>query len=266
MIAARITFVWSTFFFAILMLMPPPVALGDTTGADWQDPQVVFERMARFLADARQFQVTLTMGYEVVQTTGQKIEFSERREITVARPDRFRVDIKKSNGEAGQVIYDGQRLTAYSETHQVYAQTEKPGRVDDALVHLLRNLDMRMPLALMFHSRFPEEMQKRIETLSFVEWTALTDTPSAHLAGRTGAVDFQIWIPSTGEPLPRRVVITYRQEAGQPSFWADFSEWRLTPSLSAASFAFSPPAGAERIPFLAEMRRETKDAPEEGDH
>jgi hypothetical protein len=242
------------------------MALGDNTGADRQDPQVIFERMARFLAGTRQFQVTLTMGYEVVQTTGQKLEFSERRQITVARPDRFRVDIQKSNGEAGQVFYDGQRLTVYSETHRVYAQTEKPGRVDDALVYLLRNLDMRMPLALMFHSRFPEEMQTRIETLSFVELSAVTDTPCAHLAGRTGEVDFQIWIPSTGEPLPRRVVITYRQEAGQPSFWADFSDWRLATSLSAADFAFSPPDGAERIPFLAEMRRATEVDPEKGRH
>jgi hypothetical protein len=43
-------------------------------------------------------------------------------------------------------------------------------------------------------------------------------------------------------------VITYKDENGQPQFWADFSKWNLAPDLSDALFAFTPPDREERIP------------------
>jgi hypothetical protein len=49
-------------------------------------------------------------------------------------------------------------------------------------------------------------------------------------------------------------VITYKDENGQPQFSADFSNWNLAPDISDALFAFTPPNGAERIQFLAEVR------------
>ena len=48
-------------------------------------------------------------------------------------------------------------------------------------------------------------------------------------------------------------VITYKEEAEQPQFWADLSNWNLAPEVSDALFTFTPPAGAERIQFLAEV-------------
>ena len=114
---------------------------------------------------------------------------------------------------------------------------------------------MRLPLALMFRGDFPEEMQKRLVALALVEVSAVTGTPYVHLAGRTDQVDFQVWIPLSGEPLPRRLTITYRDEEGQPKFWADFAEWNLSPAISPTDFTFNPPPGSERIPFLAEIDR-----------
>jgi hypothetical protein len=49
--------------------------------------------------------------------------------------------------------------------------------------------------------------------------------------------------------LPRRIVITYKEENGQPQFSADLSNWNLAPDLSDALFSFTPPNGAKRIQF-----------------
>jgi len=54
--------------------------------------------------------------------------------------------------------------------------------------------------------------------------------------------------------LPRRVVITYKEEPGQPQFWGDLSSWNLAPELSDTLFTFTPPEGADRIQFLTEVR------------
>jgi hypothetical protein len=241
------------------------------TGADNQtgspapvNPRSQFDRMTHFLSSTQLLQTTASMGYDVVQDSGQKIEFSERRRITVARPDRLRVEMLRSNGEEGMVLFDGQRITVYSAAHEGYAEAEIPGSLDEVLVHFLRDLKMRMPLALMFSGRFPQEMEKRLEDLTFVEVSVLTDTPCVHLAGRTDQVDFQVWIPQTGDPLPRRLTITYRDQEGQPEFWADFSNWNIAPTISSSDFTFTPPAGSERIPFLAEMDRVLADENRKG--
>ena len=51
--------------------------------------------------------------------------------------------------------------------------------------------------------------------------------------------------------MPRRIVITYRQEEGQPQFRASFTEWRAAcrPTCPMKLFAFTPAEGAEKIPF-----------------
>ncbi len=238
-----------------LAVIIPIRANEQTTSVESPDPGLYFDRMAHFLSSARQFQTTARMGYDVVQESGQKIEFSEHHRITIARPDRLRVEIQKSNGERGAVIFDGNKITAYSLTHKVYAEAEKQGDLDAVLVYFLRDLKMRLPLALLFRSDFPEEMGRRLVNLEFVEVSEITDVPCVHLAGRTDQVDFQIWIPRSGKPLPRRLTITYRDQEGHPKFWANFDDWNMMPSIASADFKFAPPQGTERIPFLVEIGR-----------
>ena len=86
------------------------------------------------------------------------------------------------------------------------------------------------------------------------------------VAARTAkGVDFQVWVAQGEQPLPRRIVISYKDEAGQPQFWADLSDWNLSPEISDALFTFTPPAGANRIQFLAEIGNASAPAtPEKG--
>ena len=78
-------------------------------------------------------------------------------------------------------------------------------------------------------------------------------------------IDFEIWIPETGAPLPVRLTITYRDEEGQPRFWADFENWNMTPAVADADFTFTPPQDAERIPFLVEIERALGERKSKGD-
>jgi hypothetical protein len=89
--------------------------------------------------------------------------------------------------------------------------------------------------------------------VAIVETTRPGGKPLVHLAARTDSVDFQVWIPETGDPLPRRIVLTYKDEPGQPQYRASFSDWNLLPSPLVTRIAHEIPAGATRIPFLAEI-------------
>jgi hypothetical protein len=221
------------------------------------EPQAVpiLKKMSEYLAQAERFSVLVRDGYDVVQESGQKIEFGEVRKITVSRPDHLRFEVEKSNGEKRLVIFDGKDITVYLANENIYATTSRPGTLDQAIKYAVGDLKIRVPLAMMLLSTLPTELDNRVASADYVEKTTITDVPCDHLAVRLGnGVDFQVWIAQGDQPLPRRIVITYNDETGQPQFWADLSDWNLAPDVSDALFAFTPPNGAERIQFLAEVR------------
>jgi hypothetical protein len=213
----------------------------------------ILKRMAEFLAKTQQFSVNLNDNFDVVQESGQKIEFGETRKITISRPNGLRVDLEESNGEKHTVLYDGKNITVFSPSQNVYAQTTKPGGIDEAVRYFLKDLHMRLPLAALLLSRFPAEVESRTQSLDYVEKTLIDGVPTHHLAGRTETVDYQVWIAEGAQPLPLRVVLTYKNAEGQPEFRAQFSDWNLAPKIQDSQFVFTPPEGARKIAFQAQL-------------
>ncbi len=214
-------------------------------------------RMANFLARLEQFSVALRSGYDVVQESGQKIEFGEQRDMTLVRPNRFRINVRTSDGEASAAVFDGQAVKVFNATQNLYAVSEISGDIDAAITHFVRDLQMRLPLALLFVTSLPKELAQRVLDAEIVETTTIADQSYFPLAARGHSVDFQVWLPTTGDPLPHRIILTYKHEEGQPQYWANLTEWNLAPNPSASWFALDIPKEAARIPFLAQVRRAT---------
>jgi len=130
--------------------------------------------------------------------------------------------------------------------------------VDEVIHYAMEDLKIRVPLAMLLLSTLPSKVDDLVVSADYVEKTTITDVPCDHVAARTDkGVDFQVWVAQGEEPLPRRIVITYKDEAGQPQFWADLSDWNLSPEISDALFTFTPPDGAEQIQFLTEAGKAT---------
>jgi len=239
-----------------------PPATADTgptsAGAAMTDSQreavSLLRRMTEHLAGLEAFSFGFRDGYDVVQQSGQKIEFGETRRVTIARPDRLRVEEVSSDGKRDLAIFDGKNISVLDADAGVYAQAAQPGSVDDALGYFVRSLRIRMPLGLLLTKNLPEALAGRIKGIDYVERTDLLGVPTHHVAGRGENVDFQFWITEDDHPLPLRVVITYVHAEGQPQFWANFSDWNTQPKLTPATFRFTAPQGAKKIPFAVQLR------------
>jgi hypothetical protein len=209
--------------------------------------------MATYVAGLPGFEVELVGSYDAVQSSGQKIEFSEVRGVAVARPDKLRVEQLRSDGAEDLIVFDGKTMNVFNGEAGVFAQAPQPGSLDDAVVYFVRELGMQLPLAALLSTRFPEELGKRVKTVDYVEYTEILPVPSHHIAGRTGTVDFQVWIADGERPLPLRIVLTYVNEPGQPQFRAQFIDWKPTAPADATLFTFSPPDGARQIAFAVQV-------------
>ena len=215
----------------------------------------ILMRMAAYLGGAEKFSVNLRAGYDAVQKNGQKIEFNEARSITLARPDKLRVEGERSDGAKTLVVFDGKEITLLDAAQNVYAVGAQPGSIDDSVVHFVRDLGMRLPLAVMLMSRLPAELEARVKSIDYVEKTAIFGAPAHHLAARGDGVDMQVWVADGDKPVPLRVVITYLKSPGQPQFRAQFVDWNLAPAIGDTTFNAQVPAGAQKLPFAAELSR-----------
>lgn len=217
------------------------------------EAKALLMRMAQFIAETQSLSVDVRDSYDFYQQSGQKIEFSEARRITIVRPDRFRVEVEESNGDKSVVLFDGKELTMSSPNQNVYATSPKPGSIDDAVVYFVRDLGMKLPLSLLMQTTAPKVLDQRTQRLDYVEKTSIFGAPAHHLAGRTESVDYQLWIAEGDRPLPLRMVLTYREEKGHPQFRAQFTNWNLEPEVSSSLFHFVPPVGMQKISFLAQL-------------
>lgn len=217
---------------------------------DQADAKTALMHMAEFIAQLPRFSVTIRIGYDIVQPNGQKIEFGEVRELIIDRPQRMRIDVKRSDGDQELLVFDGKTMTIYDVDNNAYAMIDKAGDLDGVVTYFVKDLQMRLPLALLFITSLPAQLDQRLKSIAFVERSVILDVPCDHIAARADNVDFQVWIAAGDQPLPRRVVITYRNAEGEPQFRAQFSDWNLAPATPDSLFTFTPPTGAEQIPLI----------------
>jgi hypothetical protein len=240
--------------------------LAPRTAAAARDAQAMatLQRMADFLSQAQRLSVTAEIGFDVVQASGEKLEFGETRQFLIRRPDRVRVDITKRDGDTSGFIFNGQEIAVFNSREQVYATAARPGTLDEAIAYFLNDLDMRFPLAELFSTRLAEALTAKVRSAYNVGPERIMGVPCEHIALRGDQADMQLWVAQGDQPRPCRLVITYTAAEGQPQFWAQFRDWNLSPDVPDAQFAFTPPEGAAKIAFAARKPVPTVEGKQKG--
>lgn len=82
-----------------------------------------------------------------------------------------------------------------------------------------------------------------------------------HLAFRGPETDWQIWIQSGAQPLPRKYVITSKLVTGAPQYTIRLKDWKTDAVADADTFAFKPPAGVTKVDLEAAAIAEFDEVP-----
>ncbi len=216
------------------------------------DPQATaaLERMSAYLRTLENFQVQAdTTTDEVAVDNGQKLQFTGESVYRVRRPNAFFVETR-SDRRHRQFYYDGANFTVYSPRMKLYAQAPAPATIAETVALLEDRYDIELPLTDLFYWGTRQADLSNMTAASHVGFARINGADTDQYAFRQGAVDWQIWIERGDRPLPRRLVITSREEDGQPQFSSDLT-WTLNPRFNASTFAFSPPAGSHQIQFAS---------------
>jgi hypothetical protein len=211
--------------------------------------------MGEYLRTAREFTFHADITNDVVSTSGPMVQYGGASDVSVRRPDRLYVDYS-GDRRRSRVFIDGRRFTFYGMALGVYATTEVPADLDAAIDHLFDTYGFSVPIADLLYSDPYAVLTENVWSGFRVGRHSIDGTPCHHLAFSQELIDWQIWIEDGPRPVPRKLVVTHKNEPGAPQYTAKLSGWDFEPRLSDHCFKFDPPVGTDRIEFLSNPERE----------
>ena len=166
--------------------------------------------------------------------------------MALRRPDWFAGD---ATGDAVDrlVVYDGRTLSGYDKEQNVWASGSVPPTIDGALDWAFDQTGTVMPLADFVYSDPYARMMGSVQRGVYLGIHDVAGVPCHHLSFEQAAIDWQIWIDAGRDPLPRKLVITYKTEDEVPQDIATLRKWDFQAKLPDSLFTFVAPATATRI-------------------
>lgn len=206
------------------------------------------QQMSARLAAATELSVTTTEVRDRVRVSGGKEPVSLTGVYTVRRPNRFYVTI--TGGRGLETWYNGKTLTIASHPDKVFAQAPMPDTIDRSLDVLAERYDMALPMGDLFYSSAAKALLSDTTTGGYVGIENVGGMPCVHLAFKDVGVDWELWLPEQGEPLPRRLKVVQKRRTGQPVVDLTFTAWNFAPQVTDATFVPKVPADYEGIAML----------------
>jgi len=228
-------------------------ARAEAEQADTAEALAILKVMSDFLAGQPALRFEAEVGWDAMQVTGQRLEFGARRVMTVRRPDRARMESVRRDGEVATVYFDGQRISIDLPDEQAYVSLERPGTLDQAIDYLTDEMNTPVRLGDLVQADIYGDVAPKVVSGFWVGEEEIEGVLCDHIALRAEHVDAQLWVEEGDRPVPLRMVITYREAAGTPQFWAQTSGWDFAPDVPDSLFEYTPPEGAEQIPMLAAL-------------
>jgi hypothetical protein len=207
------------------------------------------EQMSAHLAAAKQVTLTTRETRDVVRASGEKETLSFTDTVSMRRPDRFHAKLtgKKRGLEAW---YDGKNVTIAVHQDKVFAQAPMPETIDRTLDAIAERYGYALPVGDLLYSSAAKALLADTTTGGYVGRESVDDVECHHLAFRDTGVDWELWLPVQGDPLPRRLKMIQKARKEKPVADIVFTSWDLAPQFADATFVPNVPAEYEGIAML----------------
>lgn len=206
----------------------------------------VLKQMSDFLAKSSHFALEAEETFDEIPDGEPRRGLTNVRRVAVERPNRLAADASGDTLNRA-AWYDGRTLTALDKEHNRYASVEAPATIDATLDMLEEKYGVVLPLADLLFSDPYAVLTEKVTYGRYLGIHQAAGVPCHHLVFAQDTIEWQIWIDAGEKPLPRKLVISYVEEPGEPQYAATIRKWNLEPQFPAELFRFEAPEGAERV-------------------
>ncbi len=127
------------------------------------------------------------------------------------RPDRLRASTRGDLRDQ-ELFYDGGTLTLLTMNPNLYATIDAPPRIDAAMNLALESLGLVAPLLDFVYANAAEVLLEGVKSGLYVGLHNVRGVECHHLTFSQDDIDWQIWVENSQTPVPRKFVITDKEE------------------------------------------------------
>lgn len=206
------------------------------------------QKMGRHLQSLKRFSVLIDLTGERVLEDGQKLQHTATAELFVDRPNRIRAFMRSARSER-EIVYDGKTVVLYTPEQKYYSSVAFDGNLTALIAQLRVHYGVEFPLADLFIWGTSDAPSDQFESAMFAGQDYIGSDVCDHYAFRQKDIDWQIWITTADKPLPRKLVITRRDDDARPQS-VSIVQWTTAPTFKDSVFTFRPPEGSRKIELV----------------
>lgn len=207
--------------------------------------RAIFQAMSDYLGAQLAISFDFDSSLEIVTTDDQKLALASSGRVEMQRPDKLYA--RRAGGFATvEAAFDGATLTLLNAAAGRYAEIAAPGTVEAVIDALRDDYGRPLPAADLLFADVAGELLPLVTEAKDLGSGVIGGVECDHLAFRTEAADWQIWITQGDAPYPCRYVITTHDVTGWPQYTVDVRNWQVGAS-AAHGFALAIPAGTEKV-------------------
>lgn len=217
------------------------VGFGASPGAmaDEGHARDILKSMSDYLAGQTAISFSYDSDLVVVTTDLQKLIFASSGTVAINRPDKMRVTRVGGFADVA-MVYDGKQLSVLGKHLDRYAQVEMTGTIDQLIDHMRINAGVVAPAADLLLPDVYTALMDSVTDVKDLGSGVIGGVECDHLAFRTDAVDWEIWVAMGEAPYPCRYVVTSKMVAMAPEYRIQISDWKTGAAVAADDFAFDP--------------------------
>jgi len=233
---------------AMTIALIPAVGRAETPAEISPKALSILQRAHDFLKKEHFYSFQANISADEVLPPAFKIEYHSVANFKVRRPNGVFVEFVGDRRTAN-FYYDGFQLTLWDKVKNVYATIAAPSTIDETISLIDTKYNFSFPIDDFISSNFYKALTEKIKTGYYIGTSVVEGVPTYHLAFSQDNIDWQIWIDQGESPLPRKIVIIYKNLPGSPQYAVIFSHWNFQ-SQNNNIFSFKPPTKAVKIDFL----------------
>lgn len=224
------------------------------------DPEAkrILKAMSDCLGVKKQLRFKVYDTIEIVD--GDKlVQNSNTLSFWIQRPNKIKAVIQGDIHDR-EAVYDGVKIIVHERIPNAYMiKTNAPDTIEGLLAYMAEQEGIVMPVSDFFVSDVYGALTGNVENGAYLGLGQVRGVNCHHLYFQQKNIDWQIWIDDDEKaPLPRKLVIDYKNADRSPSYTAYFDAWDFAPIEDPNAFAFTPPADAEKIEFLSDLKKSPK--------
>lgn len=227
----------SSLVILILMIFGPAYA-------EENQAMVKLKAMSDYVGRQQIIELAFDSAIEIITPQLEKIQFTNSGEAVLQRPDKLWAHRLGGYTDV-EMFFDGKTVGIHGRHLNGYAQFDVPGSTD-YLIHSLREgHGVALPGADLLLTDSYELLSADIQEAKYIGHGVIDGTDCEHLAFRNQETDWQIWIETGENPVPRKLVITSKTVNCAPQYTLFIRHWKTDTVPDPERFSFTPPKGAD---------------------